>query len=46
MTRNVKMIKENETMRQACKLMYQDNMGSIVILKKYTDGHEAETSGT
>ena len=35
MTRSVKTIKENETMRQACKLMYQDNIGSIVILKKF-----------
>ena len=44
MTRNVKTIKENEAMRQACKLMYQDNIGSIVIIKKHTDGHEADTS--
>jgi CBS domain-containing protein len=44
MTRSVKTIKENETMRQACKLMYQENIGSIVILKKYTD--EAGTSDT
>ena len=41
MTRSVKTIKENETMRQACKLMYQENIGSIVILKKYTDDHKA-----
>jgi CBS domain-containing protein len=34
MTRNVIIITENETMRQACKLMYQHNIGSIVILKK------------
>ena len=46
MTRSVKTIKENETMRQACKLMYQENIGSIVILKKYTDDHEAGTSDT
>jgi CBS domain-containing protein len=46
MTRNVKAIKENETMRKACKLMYQDNIGSIVILKKHTDRHGAKTSGT
>ena len=46
MTRSVKTIKENETMRQACKLMYQGNIGSIVIVKKQTDGHEAETLDT
>lgn len=36
MTRNVTTIIENETMRQACKLMYQDNIGSIVIIKNDT----------
>ena len=46
MTRSVKTTKENETMRQVCKLMYQGNIGSIVIIKKHTDGHEAETSDT
>jgi CBS domain-containing protein len=46
MTRNVKTIKETETMRQACKLMYQDNIGSIVIIKKDGDIHKAETSDT
>jgi CBS domain-containing protein len=46
MTRSVKTIKENETMRQACKIMYQDNIGSIVIIKKYADGHDAETLDT
>lgn len=40
MTRSVKTIEENETMRQACKLMYQGNIGSIVIVKKQTNGHE------
>jgi CBS domain-containing protein len=45
MTRSVKTIKENETMRQACKLMYQDNIGSVVIVKKQTDD-EAETLDT
>jgi CBS domain-containing protein len=34
MTRKVIIISENEAMRQACKLMYQHNIGSIVILKK------------
>ena len=46
MTRNVKTIKETETMRQACKLMYQDNIGSIVILKKEVDSNESKTSDT
>ena len=46
MNRNVKTIKENETMRQACKLMYQGNIGSIVIIEKHTTGGEAETSDT
>jgi CBS domain-containing protein len=46
MNRSVKTVKENETMRQACKLMYQDNIGSIVIIKKHTDGQEAETLDT
>jgi CBS domain-containing protein len=43
MTRKVKTIMENETMRQACKLMYQDNIGSIVILKD-TDDQDATTT--
>src|ERR1041385_3879860 len=46
MTRKVKTIKENETMRQACKLMYQDNIGSIVIIKNYTNGPHTETLDT
>lgn len=46
MTRSVKTIKENESMRQACKLMYQGNIGSIVIVKKQTDGQEAATLDT
>ena len=33
MTRKVKTIMENETMRQACKLMYQDNIGSIPLIR-------------
>jgi CBS domain-containing protein len=43
MTRKVKTIMENETMRQACKLMYQDNIGSIVILKD-TDDQDATST--
>ena len=46
MTKSVKTVKETETMGQACKLMYQANIGSIVILKNETDSHESETSGT
>jgi CBS domain-containing protein len=34
MTRNVITISENRTMKQASKLMYDDNIGSIVILKE------------
>ncbi len=34
MTRNVITIPENRTMKQASKLMYEDNIGSIVILKE------------
>jgi CBS domain-containing protein len=37
MTRNVKTVKENESVGKACKLMYQENIGSIVILRKHTD---------
>ena len=44
MTKKVKTIMENETMRQACKLMYQDNIGSIVILKKDTDNQDGTTT--
>ena len=31
-------------MRQACKLMYQDNIGSIVILKKDTEDKDGTTT--
>ena len=34
MTRNVIIIPESRTMKQASKLMYEDNIGSIVILKE------------
>jgi CBS domain-containing protein len=46
MTRNVKTIKENESVGQACKLMYQGNIGSIVILRKDTSADETKTSDT
>ena len=34
MTRKVITIPESQTMKQASKLMYEGNMGSIVILKE------------
>jgi CBS domain-containing protein len=34
MTRNVIIIPESQTMKQASKLMYEDNIGSIVILRE------------
>ena len=34
MTRNVITIPESQTMKQASKLIYEDNIGSIVILKE------------
>lgn len=34
MTRNVITIPESRTMKQASKLMYEDNVGSLVILKE------------
>ena len=42
MTRKVKVVTENETMRQACKLMYQHNIGSIIIVKN-DDGKSSDT---
>jgi CBS domain-containing protein len=42
MTRKVKVITENETMRQACKLMYQHNIGSIIIIKNDDDTTKKE----
>ena len=35
-----------ETMKQACKLMYQENIGSIVILTRNTDSHNSKRIGT
>ena len=40
MTRNVRTVKENESMGRACKLMYQENIGSIVILRYDTDANK------
>ncbi len=34
MSKNVRTIRENETMKQASKLMYQNNIGSVVVLKE------------
>ena len=44
MTKNVKTIKENESMGQTCKLMYQENIGSIVVLRHDTDANMPGTS--
>ena len=44
MTRKVKTIDENESVGKACKLMYQENIGSIVILRGTTDTDKSETS--
>lgn len=46
MTRNVKTIRENESVGQACKLMYHDNIGSIVILKGNFDTNESRSGST
>jgi CBS domain-containing protein len=46
MTTKVKTITEDETMKQACKLMYQENIGSIVILTKNTDSHNSKRPET
>ena len=42
MTRNVKTVKENESVSDACKLMYQENVGSIVVLRKDTGIDETD----
>jgi CBS domain-containing protein len=46
MTTKVKTITEDEIMKQACKLMYQENIGSIVILTQNTDSHNNKRPGT
>lgn len=44
MTRNVRTITENETMKQASKLMYQEDIGSVVILRERdTDDHNDDS---
>lgn len=43
MTSEVKVVTENETMRQASKLMYQHNIGSIIIVKN-DDGKSSDTT--
>ena len=45
MTRNVKTVKENESMGQACKLMYQENIGSIVVLRENAEANKPGSSG-
>ena len=42
MTKDVKTIRENESVGQACKLMYQENIGSIVILRGDTNTNKTE----
>ncbi|HEY3527013.1 MAG TPA: CBS domain-containing protein, partial [Nitrososphaeraceae archaeon] len=46
MTRNVRTIKEDESVGQACKLMYHDNIGSIVILRGNFDTNESRSGST
>ena len=46
MTRNVKTVRENESVGKACKLMYQENIGSIVILRKDAGIDDTKTSDT
>jgi CBS domain-containing protein len=47
MTRNVVTIAESRTMKQASKLMYEDNIGSIVILKEGTGSNlDDDVSGS
>ena len=47
MTRNVITIPESQTMKQASKLMYEDNIGSIVILKEGGgSNHDDNVSGS
>lgn len=38
------MITEDETLKRACKLMYQENIGSIVILTKNAGSQEPRTT--
>lgn len=44
MTRNVRTVKEKESMGQACKLMYQENIGSIVVLRGDANANKPGTS--
>jgi len=47
MTRNVITIPESQTMKQASKLIYEDNIGSIVILKEGTGSNlDDDVSGS
>ena len=39
MTNNVKLATENQTIRVVCRMMYEYNIGSIVILKDSTFGN-------
>jgi len=44
MTQEVKTITENETLKEAAKLMYEGNIGSVVISKKATSTGEGVTT--
>jgi CBS domain-containing protein len=47
MTRNVITIPESRTMKQASKLMYEDNIGSMIILKEGTGSNlDGNVSGS
>lgn len=40
MTKGVITISENQTMKEASKLMYEDNIGSLVVIKKGGGSHQ------
>src|SRR5687767_12369756 len=45
MTKRVITITENQTLQEASKLMYQNNVGSVIILKS-ADGIDSESVAT
>jgi CBS domain-containing protein len=44
MTKEVKTISENETLKEASKLMYEKNIGSVVIRKASSTGESAASN--
>lgn len=44
MTKEVRTISENETLKEASKLMYEENIGSVVILRKAPSAGETVAS--